>query len=233
MKYTSALITDARNKLGGDVFARNRAGLYVRVKVKPKNPKTTIQQANRANFSTFTKGWRSLTTAQISGWNNLASQSTLTDTLGNIFKPSGLQLYISLNRNLALIGAAPYSDAPGIKPSFPTLLAGTNVVNVVSGIWNSVVLTVSAEATPNYHHLQGSMTAPLSHGISFVGGAQYRNIGAANAAFYSQIFWTPNTLWPVKVPVAGQQIGVKVRLIDTSTGYASAVETALITPTFS
>ena len=26
MKYTSALITDARNKLGGDVFARNRAG---------------------------------------------------------------------------------------------------------------------------------------------------------------------------------------------------------------
>jgi len=156
MKYTSALISDARNKLGGDVFARNRAGLYVRVKVKPKNPKTSIQQSNRADFSSFTKGWRSLSAAQIAGWNALASTSTLTDTLGNKYQPSGLQLYISCNRNLNLIGAAAIADAPGSKPTFPSIIATGATLVLGGGTYDALYLSVLSPTFALWENMQVS-----------------------------------------------------------------------------
>jgi hypothetical protein len=232
MKYTSALISDARNKLGGDVFARNRAGLYVRVKVKPKNPKTTIQQSNRANFSSFTKGWRSLTAAQIAGWNSLAGSSTLTDTLGNSYQPTGLQLFISCNRNLSLINASTIANAPTTKPSFPAILTPGSFQHIDSGAWGRLNVTMTAAALALWNEVQASLTPPLSNGLSFVGGSIYRNIGTSNGTLSNFAFWYPSALWPSKVPVPGQNIGVKVRLVDPATGYASMPETVLIAPTF-
>lgn len=38
------MMTDARGKLGGQVFSKNRSGSYVRTKVTPVNPQTTTQQ---------------------------------------------------------------------------------------------------------------------------------------------------------------------------------------------
>jgi hypothetical protein len=232
MKYTSALISDARNKLGGDVFARNRAGLYVRVKVKPKNPKTSIQQSNRTNFSIFTKGWRNLTAAQIAGWNALASTSTLTDTLGNSFQPSGLQLYISCNRNLSLIGAASITNAPGAKPSFPTIVQPGSILIMDSGVWGHLSLNVTAAALAIYTQLQASLTPALSNGMRFVGASIYRNIGPPSFGYPPYAVWQASSLWPIKVPAPGQNVSARVRLIDPATGYASMPETVLLTPTF-
>jgi hypothetical protein len=225
MKYTSALISDARNKLGGDIFARNRAGLYVRVKVKPKNPKTTNQQANRANFSTFTKGWRSLTAAQIAGWNNLANSSTLTDTLGNSFMPSGLQLYVGLNRNLAQIGATAISDAPGAKPSFPTILGRPGFSVVIPGYRLQVVVYLTAGAYAALTNLQASFTKGLSAGVTFVGGSLYRSVGTPTGPYSVGAYWLVFTGGKVPLPAVGAQIGIRLRLVDPSTGYASAAET--------
>lgn len=228
MKYTSALISDARNKLGGDVFARNRAGLYVRVKVKPKNPKSTIQQANRAVFSTFTKGWRSLTAAQIAGWNNLAANSTLTDTLGNSFQPSGLQLYIGLNRNLAGVGFASIADAPAQKPAFPTIFASASHVYVRSGAWAYAVFILNTPATLFESGIQGYLTHRLSNGVSFVGASLYRSIGPAAAWGTYYATFGIDSRWPSPVPAPGQQVGIRCRLVDAATGYASMPETQLL-----
>jgi hypothetical protein len=232
MKYTSALISDARNKLGGDVFARNRAGLYVRVKVKPKNPKTSIQQSNRADFSGFTKNWRGLTAAQIAGWNALAASSTLTDTLGNNYQPSGLQLYISCNRNLNLIGAVPITNAPGSKPSFPSILAGSTILRLIGGAYNVLLLGVTSAAFALWENLQASMTPGLSNGMRFVGGSLYRNLGPAITTYSPNVAWLPDSRWPAKVPVPGQNVSAKVRLVDPASGYASMPETVLVTPQF-
>ena len=230
MKYTSALISDARNKLGGDVFARNRAGLYVRVKVKPKNPKTTSQQANRANFATYTKAFRSLTAAQILGWNTLASSSTLTDTLGNSYAPSGLQLYISCNRNLNLINQSPISNAPSKKPSFPTI-SPSNVNFVVrGGAWYALYITISSAAADIWPQLQSSATLPRSGGTSFVGQSVYRNLGIPALLAGTYVVYTPAKLSPVPIPIVGQLVGLRIRLIDPATGYAGMAETQLCVP---
>jgi hypothetical protein len=229
MKYTSALISDARNKLGGDVFARNRAGLYVRVKVKPKNPKTTNQQANRANFSTYTKAWRSLTAAQITGWNTLAGSSSLTDTLGNSYQPSGLQLFISCNRNLALIGATAIANPPVVKPAFPIIFGAGAVAQVHAGAWVNVYFFVTASAYAVFTHVQGSVTKGLSPGVTFVGRSLYRNIGRGLDGGTNTIYWTPTGLLNAPVPAPGKGVGCMARIVDPLTGYASMPETVLIT----
>jgi hypothetical protein len=231
VKYTSALISDARNKLGGDVFARNRAGLYVRVKVKPKNPKTTSQQANRANFATYTKAFRSLTAAQILGWNTLASSSTLTDTLGNSYAPSGLQLYISCNRNLHLIGQSPISNAPSKKPSFPIISPSAVNFVVQDGAWYTLYIIVTSAASAVWTHLQSSATLPLSGGTSFVGQSVYRNLGSPGDFDGTYVTYKPAQLSPVPLPKVGQKVGLRIRLIDPATGYAGMAETQLCVPT--
>lgn len=224
MKYTSALISDARNKLGGDVFARNRAGLYVRVKVKPKNPKTTIQQANRAKFSTFTKAWRSLSAAQIAGWNTLAANSTLTDTLGNSFQPSGIQMFISCNRNLAQLGLGPLSSPPATKPSFPLIAAGATGVQVSLGTWNAIFITATPAAIALWSQVVLYLTGAQSSGVTFYGASHFRFGGKATSLSSPNIFFLPQPGWPAKVPAPGSRIGVKVKMIDPSTGYAGMLE---------
>jgi hypothetical protein len=227
MKYTSALISDARNKLGGDVFARNRAGLYVRVKVKPKNPKTTIQQANRASFSTYTKAWRSLTAAQILGWNTLAANSMLTDTLGNSFQPSGIQMYISLNRNLALMGFSSISSAPAKKPSFPTIITGPPGVGNSLSSEMAYYVAASTAALAVWPNVQLSATRALSTGVTFVAGSWYRNLGPAFGVSSGYLFWGPSGTFANGIIPTGKKCGLRVRIVDPSTGYASRPEVAL------
>src|SRR5208283_1808640 len=206
VKYTSALISDARNKLGGDVFARNRAGLYVRVKVKPKNPKTTSQQANRANFATYAKAFRSLTAAQILGWNTLASSSTLTDTLGNSYAPSGLQLYISCNRNLTLLGLSSISNAPKVRPAFPVVLAAGSAIEYPSGSVWQVLVSCSTAALAVPGQLQLQVALPKSRSINFVGASQYRNWGIYTSTIYYYVFWNSNASRGLVYPTSGQNI---------------------------
>jgi len=229
VKYTSALITDARNKLGGDVFARNRAGLYVRVKIKPKNPQTTIQQSNRANFSTLTKGFRSLTSAQIAGWNTLAGSSTLTDTLGNSYAPSGLQLFIGLNRNLYLMGFSSITDPPQSKPSFaPIIVPGSSLEPLTPPLWQ-VLLNCTAEAVAGRANLQLSATAPQRPSISFVGSSLYRNWGIYTGTVGSYVYWNSSSVRGAIRPTAVQLVYVRVRWVDPATGYASTPETIALT----
>jgi hypothetical protein len=232
VKYISPLISDGRNKLGGDVFARNRAGVYVRTWLKPKNPKTVLQQTYRANFSTYTKGFRGLTAAQIAAWNLLASNTTLVDTLGQNYTPTGLQLFISCNQNLYFIGASPIVNAPQKKPSFPTILRPGSYIEIPAGEYVSLVLCCSAAALALYGSLLASMTPPLSNGVSFVGSSVYRCIGPSEYPSPPYAVWGVSALWPKKVAVPGQNIGIKVRLIDPATGYGSTPETVIITPGF-
>ena len=45
------MMTDARGKLGGQVFSKNKGGAYVRTKVTPSNPQTIAQTTRRALFA--------------------------------------------------------------------------------------------------------------------------------------------------------------------------------------
>lgn len=97
-----AMMVDASGKLGGQVFAKNRGGSYIRTKTTPLNPQTTSQMSVRGIFASISAGWSSLTEAGRQSFNNLVADYARTDIFGDIRNPSGKALYQRLNQNLAI-----------------------------------------------------------------------------------------------------------------------------------
>lgn len=64
---------ELRGKLGGNVFARNKAGAYVRANAIGTNPNTDAQIRARTAFATASSQYHSLTDAQKIGWQNFAT----------------------------------------------------------------------------------------------------------------------------------------------------------------
>jgi hypothetical protein len=229
MKWISPLFSDARNKLGGTIYARNRAGVYQRARVTPTNPQTAFQQANREMFSAIVQAWRTLTPTQILGWNSLAESNTLTDSLGQTSMPSGFQLYTSRNRNRLLLGlsmlsnppAAP-SPAPLVQLEFGPFLdagMGLDVMNFSLNTGTSVSTT----------HIIFGGTAPLSPGITFVAPHLYRTLGTGTL---SDGDWDFATAWTAvfgAVTTSGLQVGAYGRFIHAPSGAEQARFTGLVT----
>jgi hypothetical protein len=111
IKYGIA-VADISGKVSGNVFARNRAGSYVRKWAKPTNTPTASQSANRLAFGNVSKDWALLTLVQQAAWTALASTVTRLNRLGEAYTPTGRQIFLESANNLRVIGDAPLTDAP-------------------------------------------------------------------------------------------------------------------------
>lgn len=215
-------VSDARAKLGGHVFSKNRNGAYLRMKVSPTQPRTTNQLNVRSLFGQFSQAWgQILSDAQRSGWKALASSNPTPDRFGNPQILTGLQFYQRVNRNLSTIGVARLDTAP----------AGTTVESLIS-------VTLTATFTGSVLHLNFTPTplGPTSHlvifathcvspGRSFL--TPFLKLSAADVAPASASpfdFFGPWTaIYGALQP--GQAIGVSAFVIDDVTGAASAPAT--------
>jgi hypothetical protein len=106
------MMTDARGKLGGQVFSKNRGGAYIRTKVTPSNPRSIDQQANRALLGSLSQQWSGLTEADRASWNGAVSNWAKTNIFGDSHNPTGKNLFVQLNKNLSAAGYATISVAP-------------------------------------------------------------------------------------------------------------------------
>lgn len=96
----------------GTTASHNRFGQYLRTRATPVNPRSTFQGLSRARFGLASANWRGLTDAQRSGWKDLGSQMTRTDSLGSTYTLQGNQAYVSVNSAKAAAGDAQVADAP-------------------------------------------------------------------------------------------------------------------------
>ena len=83
-------------KLGGTVYAHNKAGYYVRQYSIPTNPATDAQMAARAVFTNALTGWHGLSDAEKSAWNTFATSNYAA------FLPKTGVLYSGFNAFTAL-----------------------------------------------------------------------------------------------------------------------------------
>jgi len=111
-----SIVVNGSGKLGGHVYAKNRGGHYVRTLARASNPQTSAQQKTRSQFTVLSQGWGSLTENQRSSWNDATNQFTRTDQFGDIRQLSGKNLYLSLNKERAIIGLGPLLVAPEPAP---------------------------------------------------------------------------------------------------------------------
>ena len=176
MKFISPIISDASGTVGGAVYAKNRGGNYIRARVVPTQPRTAAQVAVRANFTANSKAWKALTSAQMAGWIALGTQITLRDSIGNSYKPTGEQMYVSLNQTLAALGKPAISTAPGTPDTVIGLGGLTVVASATGGTGSTNQFTVLVTTNTATQSILVRATAQVSPGRNFFGRSQYRQI---------------------------------------------------------
>lgn len=201
-----ALMTDARGKLGGHVFSKNRGGAYLRTKVTPSNPQTEDQQANRSLLGYLAQQWSILTEAQRATWNGAVGDWKTTNIFGDSVNPSGKSLFTSLNKNLLNVGGTLMTGAPAKVQMAIVGLTGVTV-DISSSIITPAINAVGAD-----FEVVVSATPSLSQGTSFVKN-RLRSIYKANGA--SVVAADIYTAYVAKYgePVAGQNIHFEVKVV--------------------
>jgi len=99
------LVSEIRGSIGGTTFLRTIAGPAARARVKPVTTVSNTQALVKASLASIVQRWSlTLTETLRQYWRDLAAITTLKNSLGENFTPTGLQLYVRLNAFLAYIG---------------------------------------------------------------------------------------------------------------------------------
>jgi hypothetical protein len=208
-----AIVVDGRNKIGGHVMSKNRAGAYMRTKVSPVNPRSSSQSNVRERLSSISSSWRSLQPAEILAWNAAVDAWKKTDIFGDLKKPSGFNLFQRLNNNIALM-AFPAITTPPVPVAVSAF--NTFAAAVVSG--TSVTLTWLPDALSGNEKILLSATPGLSKGVSFA-KSQFRVI--ATDVTGADTPYTATTDYIAvfgSVPVTGKKVFFELKVINTVTG---------------
>ena len=209
-------MTDARGKVGGQVFSKNRSGAYVRTKVTPSNPRTPSQMFGRSILGSLSGSWSGLTDAQRRAWNSAVDDWTKTDIFGDSRKPTGKNLFTGLNKEIEQAGGTRILLPPE-KQIIPELGALDPMIDL-----DTKRVDLGVGNIPAGFKLQVSATPAMSQGTSFVkdklrvifynpsGSLQTADIFTA----YEDRFGTPavgqNIYFGVKLVADTGQAGVPV-----------------------
>jgi hypothetical protein len=214
-KFTpGAIVSEVRNKIGATVFTRNASGASIRNRITPINRKSTGQTTRRQSLGALASGWRSLTQAQRDSFNAAAKNFPRQDNLGQTIIPTGEQLYIELNSNLVLVGAAQITTAPA-PVAFPVIAASSLTVE------DTPVVSVAFSPTvPAGFAMVSRATRPVSAGKSFFGGSDYRFTKSIAAAQTSPQALTTEYEALFGAPAVGTKVSVELFLVHIATGIA-------------
>lgn len=158
-------MTDARGKVGGQVFSKNRSGAYVRTKVTPVNPRSTFQQANRAVLGALSSSWSGLTEEQRKLWNSVVEDWQKTNVFGDLVKPTGKNLFTGLNSvRLSMFPQLQVLETPPNKGKVPVVRAVEGVLDIAGAKFE---IEVNGSFLPGTK-FQVRATAPVSLGTSYV-----------------------------------------------------------------
>lgn len=210
-----AIATDARGKIAGIVYSKNRNGAYVRQKVSPTQAPSARRNTVRetlAGLASYFSG--TLSAAQVSSWNFFALNNPVTDVFGRVMTLSGINAFCQLNAIIINCGGVQIDDPPADLSISPLLTA---VVTATEGAPD--VLSVAYTPTPTGASvkLQVWATQPLPSGRTFTGNfKRWLNVSALNAASPANILAAYNTKFGTFT--AGQKIGVWCNRVDTTKG---------------
>lgn len=208
-----AIVVDGRGKLGGHVASKNRAGSYFRTKVTPTNPQTAAQVNARSILATLSTAWASLTAANRLAWNNAVDLWKKTDVFGDLKNPSGFNLFVQLNSNLAHIGVAQIDTPPQ-----PAAIGHWTTFTFLPDNSGTMVLTFAATPVPAGFAVIIEGTAPCSPGIKNA-NARFRKITklAAAVATGEDIQAAYVTKFGAIAPI-GDKIFLRAKYVNIATG---------------
>lgn len=210
-----ALVVDGRNKIGGHVASKNRAGSYFRTKVTPTNPGTTSQVNVRNRLAGLSSAWRGLEVVERAAWNAAVLNFAKTDIFGDLRNPSGFNLYQMLNNNLLKVSGSTI-DTPPLPEAVDAFISFSIAADPTA---ETLTLTFAPIINAT-HKIQVLATPGLSAGISFV-KSEYRVVytldnsrpsGFDIGGYYKLKFGA--------IPAVGSKIFVRLIQVNLTSGQA-------------
>lgn len=109
----SAVVGEARYKVGGVYFSKNSFGNFLGTATAPLNPKSISQRGIRGSLSTlaFRWGW-TLTQADRDDWITWAGTHKITDVFSVQYALSGIAAFIWVNQQIYKVGGAIRNTVP-------------------------------------------------------------------------------------------------------------------------
>jgi hypothetical protein len=232
MQYLSGLISDARKSIGGTTYAANRYGLYNRTRTAPVQPRTPPQQHNRAAFTLVTQAWKGLTPAERDAYRVYAETQWKVDSLGQRYRPSGYGVWCETALNLM--------NATGSLPVRPPDLNDVDHIPQASGVsvFSDGVSTVAIElfiASYDGGEVGGLLvhfTRGLRPTVNFISRHDYRLMPKPYTPGLTLYIFEAQYSDLLGFPAAGTNVGMKLQLINTSTGYGYTPSTSVWPVTF-
>lgn len=169
------MMTDARGKLGGQVFSKNRSGAYVRTKVTPVNPRTSFQQSNRALLGSLSSNWSGLTSEERTEWNNAVNNWQSTNVFGDNTTPTGKNLFTGLNKVAA--SQFPTNDLMRTPPAKVEMVP-YSIGSAIADTANQTLIITLANTETVGKTFQVRATPIVSSGTTFVTN-RYRSLSSA------------------------------------------------------
>lgn len=220
-------VASMSGKQGGAVHGRGRTGATIRDWTKPCNPANAKQSQARARFGQQSAGWGNLTDAQRDSWNAFAQTQSRSNRQGDIYVPTGRQMYIELNANLKLTGQAAITAPPVGEPP-PTINAALALAVVeAGGALDSMVVSggaVDATVMWVFRGAPAQMT-----GRSNV-NRQMRFLYAVAAGVTVDIIDPYSEIFGTVMPL-GARVQIEVFAVTKLTGLASPKLTIIATAT--
>ena len=93
----SALVSDVKGVVGGNVFQSNANGSFVRARTTPVNRRTALQQNQRLIMVVYAQKWQGLTDQDRQDWKDNAVMHPYTNRLGEQKIYTGYQWFMKTN----------------------------------------------------------------------------------------------------------------------------------------
>lgn len=165
VKFSGIGITDGRGKIGSNFIGKNRGGTFGAQWSVPANPASAYSAAVRSNWSTIVAQWSTITEIERLAWIAATVNYPRYDSIGNLYYPSGQQLFLEVNQNLFIIGqptitTPPIRYIPATTPDFTVnAIAASNSLDITfadslstSGI--SVVIYSTNNISPGRYYIK-------------------------------------------------------------------------------
>ena len=119
-------VSNMQGSIAGNTFTRTKAGPAARNRVKPNNPATAAQMAQRERITRLSKAWQQLTDEQRTAWSENANQVKRKGVCGNNIEMTGHQLYVRVNSMREENGDTAAASTPPGSGEFTENVFGTN-----------------------------------------------------------------------------------------------------------
>lgn len=193
----SPILGEARGKIGGLVFSRNKGGPYFRRHAVPTNPNSTRQQTTRNWLAEFSEKFAaSLEPAERTAWNDYATMHDWLNSLGQSIKLTGLAWYVMVNSRLR--------DASGTLIDLPGDLSMPDPFTTVE-----LAMTGASAGTLTFTPVLAGTDFVQLWGLGPLGVAQNPNFRQMRLIGYSPVGQA--SPWAFTIPwvlVAGQYLKI-------------------------